>query len=117
MDMTPFPIADATSHQNRYQAADFDKLTNHRTFPISTTPDSNVARRLSAERTSRIPIATADKRSISSRRASSSTAQGAPPRGIRRDSSYSSVHEDGDGKLVCHNSITPFSESATEQSL
>lgn len=108
MDMTALPTTDATSFPNRYQAADFDKLTNHRTFPISTTPDSNVARTLSAERTSRLPVATADKRSISSRRASSTTAQGALPRGIRRDSSYSSVHENGEGKLVCHNTNPHF---------
>ena len=101
MDMTSFSTADATSIQNRYQAADFDKLTNHRTFTISTTPDSNVARTLPAEHTSnRLPVATADKRSISSRRASSSTAQGSPSRVIRRDSSYSSVHENGEGKML-----------------
>lgn len=93
---------------HRYQAADFHKLTNRRASS-PRTPEFCAAREQSAEQTTnRECLYSADKRPILSGRPVSCGSQHPSCRNIRLDS-YSSVKEEGRGKLMyIHNCNPPF---------
>ena len=109
--MNTYTETEAWDSPTRYSAADFHRLTNRRTSSPPSPQSRTHADVNAAERTniSRHVTRTADKRSISSRRTSVGDIQGRLSNTKARQNSYSSVKEDGCGKLqhIVHESC-PF---------